>query len=123
MKRFSSHPTIAPLPEHMVGADATFFLEQHFGLQNGTPGALMDEALQEYKRCFCTPEAIHASCEDYRAAADIDLEMDEADEKAGQKIVCPVLTLWGGKGAVGKLWDVLGVWRQHARGPPVQGER
>ena len=110
----------APLPEHMVGADAAFFLEQHFKLQNGTPGALTDEALQEYKRCFCTPGAIHASCEDYRAAAVIDLEMDEADEKAGQKIECPVLTLWGGKGAVGKLWDVLGVWRQHGRGP-VQG--
>src|SRR6267154_937522 len=66
----------APLPEHMIGADAAFFLEQHFELQSGTSGAPTDEALQEYKRCFCTPEAIQASCEDFRAAADIDLEMD-----------------------------------------------
>src|SRR6478672_10046244 len=58
----------APLPEHMIGADAAFFLEQHFELQSGTSGALTDEALEEYNRCFCTPDAIHASCEDYRAS-------------------------------------------------------
>jgi len=110
----------APLPEHMIAADAAFFLDQHFKLQCGTSGALTEEALQEYQRCFCAPEAIHASCEDYRAAADIDLEMDEEDEKAGRKVECPVLALWGEKGALGKLWDVLEVWRQHVRAP-VQG--
>jgi haloacetate dehalogenase len=104
----------APLPERMIGADPEFFLERHFAMQNGTPGALTEEALREYKRCFCIPEAIHASCEDYRAAAEIDLEMDEADEKAGHKVEAPVLALWGSKGAIGKLWSVLDVWRQHA---------
>jgi haloacetate dehalogenase len=107
----------APLPEHMIGADAAFFLEQHFELQSGTSGALTDEALKEYSRCFCTPDAIHASCEDYRASADIDLEMDEEDEKAGRMVECPVLALWGEKGTLGKLWDVLEVWRQYARAP------
>jgi haloacetate dehalogenase len=106
----------APLPEHMIGADPEFFLEQHLAMQNGTPGALTEEALRDYKRCFCIPEAIHASCEDYRAAAEIDLKMDEADEKAGRKVEAPVLTLWGSKGAIGKLWSVLDVWRQHANG-------
>jgi haloacetate dehalogenase len=106
----------APLPEHMIGADPEFFLEQHFAMQNGTPGALTEEALREYRRCFCTPDAIHASCEDYRAAAQIDLELDEADEKAGRKVEAPVLALWGSKGAIGKLWNVLDVWRQHANG-------
>jgi haloacetate dehalogenase len=107
----------AHLPERMIGADAEFFLDYHFQVQNGTPGALTAEALEEYRRCFCTPEAIHASCEDYRASADIDLEMDEADAKAGHKIEAPVLALWGGKGAIGKLWNVLEVWREHANGP------
>jgi len=46
--------------------------------------------------------------------------MDEEDEKAGRKVECPVLALWGEKGALGKLWDVLKVWRQYARAP-VQG--
>jgi haloacetate dehalogenase len=109
-----------PLPEHMIGLDPAFFLHTHFDLQNGTPGALTDEAMAEYRRCFCRPEAIHASCEDYRAASSIDLEMDEADENAGRKIEAPLLVLWGGKGAVGALWNVMDVWRRHAKGP-VQG--
>lgn len=104
----------APLPEHMIAADSEFFLDEHLELQNGTPGALTPAAIKEYKRCFCTPETIHATCEDFRASAEIDLEMDEADEKAGRKIQAPVLALWGAKGTVGKLWNVLDVWRQHA---------
>lgn len=110
----------APLPEHMIGADPAFFLDQHFAVQNATPGALTADAVSEYRRCFCTPEAIHASCEDYRAAADIDLELDAADEQAGRKIEAPVLALWGAKGVLGHLWNVLDVWRQHANAP-VEG--
>jgi haloacetate dehalogenase len=109
-----------PLPEHMIGADSLFFLDTHFASQNGTPGALTDEALAEYRRCFCRPEAIHSICEDWRAAADIDLEMDAADEKAGRKIKAPLRVLWSGKGVIGELWNVLGVWRRHADGP-VEG--
>ena len=105
-----------PLPERMIGADPQFFLEQHFEMQNGTPGAITAEAMKEYVRCFCTAEAIHASCEDYRAAAEIDLEMDEADQMAGRKVACPVHALWGTKGAIGKLWDVIEVWKEHANG-------
>jgi haloacetate dehalogenase len=107
----------APLPEHMIGADAEFFIDYMLKVLNGTPGALATEAINEYKRCFCVPETIHASCEDFRAAAGIDLEMDEADESAGRKIEAPVLALWGAKGAVGKLWDMLEVWTQHANAP------
>ncbi len=62
-----------PLPEHVIGADPDFFLNAHLELQSGTPGALTDEAVAEYRRCFRRPETIHATCEDYRAAADIDL--------------------------------------------------
>jgi haloacetate dehalogenase len=65
-----------PLPEHMIGADSLFFLNMHFEIQNGTPGALTDDALAEYRRCL--------------------------------------LALWGGKGAIGKLWNVLEVWRGYA---------
>jgi haloacetate dehalogenase len=103
-----------PLPEHMIGCDPKFFLGTMLETLNGTPGALTKEAAQEYLRCFGTPEAIHASCEDWRAGADIDLEMDEADENAGRKIEAPVLALWGDKGALGKLWNVTQIWREHA---------
>jgi pimeloyl-ACP methyl ester carboxylesterase len=73
------------------------------------------------ERVFCNPESIHASCEDYRAAADIDLEMDAADELAGRKVECPLHVLGGKRGAIGKLWDVIEVWKQHANGV-VSGE-
>jgi haloacetate dehalogenase len=104
-----------PLPEHMIGCDSEFFLDKHFEMQNGTPRAITPEAMAEYKRCFCQADAIHASCEDYRAAATIDLEMDEADETDGRKVEAPVLALWGAKGAIGNLWHVLDVWRRHAK--------
>ena len=48
-------------------------------------------------------------CEDYRAAASIDLKHDEAD--LNRKIACPLLTLWGERGPMGRLYDVLAVWR------------
>jgi len=70
--------------------------------------------MAEYLRCYCCSGTIHAVCEDYRAAADIDLEMDEADDKAGQKITAPLLALWGDKGVVGQLWNVLDTWRSKA---------
>jgi haloacetate dehalogenase len=55
------------------------------------------------------PGAIHAICEDYRAAASIDLEHDAVD--AGRKLDMPLLALWGAKGVVGELFDVLATWR------------
>jgi hypothetical protein len=81
---------------------------------NKTPGALPPEAWG-YRRCFCCTSTIHATCEDFRASADIDLEMDDADDRAGNKIVAPVHALWGAKGTVGSMWDGLATWRAKAR--------
>ena len=69
-------------------------------------------ALAEYLRCFSDPAAIHASCEDYRAAASIDLEHDRAD--LDRKIQCPLLALWGRDGLMERAFDVLSVWRARA---------
>jgi haloacetate dehalogenase len=102
----------SPLPEHMIGLDPGFFLNEIFGGLNKTPGAIAPEAMNEYVRAFSNPDAIHATCEDFRAAADIDLEMDKADDVAGRKIECPLHVLWGGKGTVGALWDILATWRE-----------
>jgi haloacetate dehalogenase len=68
-------------------------------------------------RAFSNPAAIHSSCEDFRASADIDLEMDKSDEQAGKKIKCPLHVLWGGKNTVGALWDVLATWREKCAAP------
>ena len=104
----------APMPEHMIGQDPEFYLREHLSIQGKTPGAVTPEAMAEYLRCYCCSGTIHAACEDYRAAADIDLEMDEADDKAGRKITAPLLALWGAKGVVGEMWDVLSTWRSKA---------
>ncbi|NNG05619.1 MAG: alpha/beta hydrolase [Inquilinus sp.] len=101
-----------PLPERLIGADPEFYLRRKVG-QWSEGGFSFDEvALGEYIRCFSDPATIHASCEDYRAAATIDLEHDRAD--ADRRVDCPLLALWGGKGLVGRRYDVLATWREKA---------
>ena len=68
------------------------------------------EAIDAYVRAFADPRAIHASCEDYRAAGTIDLEHDRADR--GRKIDTLVLALWGARAVVGKMFDCLADWRE-----------
>jgi haloacetate dehalogenase len=102
----------APLPERMIGADPEFFLRTHIDGQVKTPGATEPAAFAEYLRCYNDPATRHAICEDYRAAATIDLEHDKAD--ADQRVKAPLLAIWGGKGTVGALYDVLETWREKA---------
>ena len=77
------------LPERMIGSDPEYFLRRHVAGQVKSPGAVSEEVLQEYLRCYRDPATIHAICEDYRAAASIDLEHDAAD--AGRKVEVPLL--------------------------------
>ena len=69
------------------------------------------EALADYERCVANPETVHAMCEDYRAGAGIDDEIDQADRAAGRRIQCPVLALWAGNDELGEWFDVLETWR------------
>ena len=71
-----------------------------------------NDVQREYLRTSATRENIHAMCEDYRASASIDLKYDEADRKAGKLIDCPLRTLWAAKGAMGRLYDVLSIWKE-----------
>jgi haloacetate dehalogenase len=102
----------APFPERLLGAEAEYFIRSRFaGLSSGGK-PLAEEAIAEYVRCFRDPAAIHGSCEDYRAAATIDLVHDEAD--LAKRIACPLLVLWGGKGRIAQKFDVLDTWRDRA---------
>jgi haloacetate dehalogenase len=76
--------------------------------------SVLSGEVHEYLRCFCCTSTIHASCEDFRASANIGLELDEADDRADNKIVAPVHVLWGAKNTVGQEWDVLASWRAKA---------
>jgi haloacetate dehalogenase len=103
----------APLPEYMIGLDPEFYLREHLKKQGKTPGAITEDAIREYLRCY-TPETIHAACEDYRAAAGVGLELDAADAARGAKVTAPLLAIWGTLGVVGQLYDVLETWRERA---------
>jgi len=106
-----------PLPEHMIGLDPEFYLQKLFGSLNKTPGAITPNEMRKYIRAFSNPATIHSTCEDFRAGADIDLEMDKADEATGKKIECPLHVLWGGRGTIGGTWDVLATWREKSAAP------
>ena len=100
------------LPEHMIGNDPTYYLTEKLKRWSAPGAEFNPEAVAEYIRCFSQPEAIHASCEDYRAAASIDLAHDKEDRK--RKISCPLLVLWGAKGFIHRTYDVPGVWSEYA---------
>jgi haloacetate dehalogenase len=106
------------LPERLIGNDPGHYLRWTLDEWCATPGALIDEAVAEYERCF-DQATIHATCEDYRAGASIDLVHDAAD--ADVPLRCPVMVLWSGQG-LGRQYDVAGIWRQRAprlRGRPL----
>ena len=65
-------------------------------------------------RCYLNPATVHATCEDYRAGASFDFELDESDRTAGHRIECPVLVLWAASGQLPKRYDVPGIWRDWA---------
>jgi haloacetate dehalogenase len=108
-------------PERLIGGDPLYYLHAKLGSWSGgkSSGFAHPDAMTEYERCFADPATIHCSCEDYRAAASIDLVHDRADETA--RIACPLLVLWGRHGLMEKHFDVLATWREKAEGP-VEGE-
>ena len=102
------------LPEHMIGLDPDYFLREKLRRWSAPNAEFHPEAVDEYVRCFSAPEAIHASCEDYRAAAGIDLIHDREDRRKGNVVSCPLQVLWGNKGFVNRTYDVLAVWGAYA---------
>jgi haloacetate dehalogenase len=96
----------APLPETLIGADPDGY---YFG---GDRSLFHPEALADYLASARVPETIHAMCEDYRAGATYDFELDEADRAEGRRIACAVLVLWGARSDLGELiGDPLAIWR------------
>ena len=100
------------LPEKLISSNPGYYLIEKLKRWSAPDAQFAPQAVSEYIRCFSNPETIRASCDDYRAAASIDLEHDAAS--LGQKIRCPLLVLWGAKGFVQRTYDVLDVWRHYA---------
>ncbi|MET0427605.1 MAG: alpha/beta hydrolase [Microvirga sp.] len=97
-----------PLPETLIAGDPdAFYLRRGRDL-------FAPEALAEYRRAFHDPVTIHAMCEDYRAGAGLDREIDRADKEAGRRIACPVQVLWARRNGLDRWYDVPAVWRDWA---------
>lgn len=100
-----------PLPERMIGADPEAWLRSRLAAWCRTRRAFHPHAVADYVRCFSRPEAIRASCDDYRAATGIDLEHDGT---GSQVLAMPLLVLWGAQGILAQQQDVLRAWRPYA---------
>ena len=107
-----------PLPERQIGADPGWYLRWTLsGWGSKNLDFVEPQALADYERGFCNPAGIHAACEDYRAAAGIDLEHDRVSRSANQRVACPLQVLWGERGVVARLFDPLADWRAACDGP------
>jgi haloacetate dehalogenase len=106
----------APFPERLIGADPEFYLRSLMSRRPAGLAVFDPAAFAEYVRCF-DAATIAASCEDYRAAATLDLEHDRADEE--RRVAAPLLVLWGRHGVVQRCFDALAAWR--ARAADVSG--
>jgi haloacetate dehalogenase len=98
-----------PLPERLLAGQVPGYVLGRLG--RGTRFA--PAAMREYQRAFRDPRCIHATCEDYRASATIDLEHDRKDLR--KKLRMPVLVLWGKRGVIERFFDPLRDWREVAR--------
>jgi haloacetate dehalogenase len=101
----------APLPERMLEGQAPFYILKRLGRGKSGLKHFSKEAMAEYVRAFKDPRTIHSTCEDYRAAATIDLVHDQKDRT---KLKMPVLALWGKHGVIEALFDCLADWREVA---------
>lgn len=99
----------APFPETMIGMDPDFYFESC--LTAWDQGEIEDfdpEALFAYRQSWRWPDCIHAMCNDYRAAIEIDVLHDGIDLM--RKVMCPALVMYGSDGTMSKEYDVAETW-------------
>ena len=101
-----------PFPENLIGSNPEIFLKEKLKMWGKTNKFIEPEAMKEYLRCFSKTSVIHSSCEDYRAAATIDILHHKRDRR--KKINFPILVLWGKKGTIEKLYDPIKIWKNWA---------
>ncbi|MCW3474304.1 alpha/beta fold hydrolase [Limobrevibacterium gyesilva] len=99
-----------PFPENLIDAAPELWFRAHTGREPKGPDFFAPEALADYLAAVRSPEMIRGMCEDYRAAATIDLVHDRESRAAGTRVQCPLLVLWGEKGKIGRWYSPLKIW-------------
>jgi haloacetate dehalogenase len=101
-----------PLPEMLLKNQVPKYILGRIGRGPGGIKVFDKNALNQYVKAFKDPRCIHATCEDYRAAATIDLAHDRKDLR--KKLRMPVLVLWGKQGVIEAMFKPLSDWREVA---------
>src|SRR5271165_6852955 len=113
-----------PFPEWLINRAPEDWWRQHTSRDPLSKTLFHPEALGDYLAAVRQPNMVRGMCEDYRAAASIDLRHDRASRAAGVKVRCPMLAVWGAKGKIGAWYDALAVWREYCAeeviGGPIQ---
>jgi haloacetate dehalogenase len=104
----------APFPETLIGANPRAYVEGVMGARHAGLAPFPPEVLAQYAAGFAGTERARGACEDYRAAATIDLEHDRLDRAEGRKIEPPLRVLWARYGVIERLFEPLGLWRDVA---------
>lgn len=105
-----------PFPENIISASPDAWFAAHTSREPKPREFFQADALADYLAAARNPDMIRGMCEDYRAAATIDLEHDRASRGAGTKVQCPLLVLWGAKGRIGQWYDPIAIWRGYCAG-------
>lgn len=102
----------SPLPETMILGSPRQVAEMFMGgRQADQLGIFEAECFDEYVKNMSDPDTVHAMCQDYRAAATLDLEEQRRDLAEGRHIQCRLRVLWGKHGVVAKCFDAISDWR------------
>ena len=102
----------APMPEKMLAGLGPTYIFKRLGRGKSGLKLFDKRAMAAYVRAFKDPRTIHATCEDYRASATIDLFHDKKD--LARKITMPLLAIWGRQGVIEALFDPMEDWREVA---------
>jgi len=117
-----------PLPERLIAACPEVVVDDALGGWGSDPANFPPEVRTAYIEALRNPQTVHAICEEYRAAATMDVAQDMQDHASGRRIACPVLALWGDGGPLDSWYEdaggPLGIWRDWAgevTGRPIRG--
>ena len=103
----------SPIPESVINKAPEEWFFAHTSREKKDKNFFSPLALKDYLDCIKNPETISAICEDYRAAATIDLSHDKTSRENNIKLKMPVLVLWGKKGKIDQWYDPLSIWQNY----------
>ena len=103
----------SPVPESVINKAPEEWFFAHTSREKKDKDFFHPMALSDYLECIKNPETINAICEDYRAAATIDMIDDKKSRDDNIKINVPLLILWGNKGKLEQWYQTLSIWKKY----------